>query len=346
MRQQGFEYGFKSQKDKLVFQFKVSAPIAILLLAILLALKYYPDRFYPDTYRMTFAKKVFTKPENYLATSKSLILGDSTAQFNINTNILNNSTSLAVPHAPILLSYFQLRRIFELGYGPGLVIIGNSYDWMAHLGDDFWRFIVGTDLISLPELNEIVSEEGLNVAPHFGRFSEQFLFLARAIFHKSGLSLIRFENLQYALRNLGDPQVRRNRAIVARGKGYVPKYGKADQSSVNNQLYQIKVRFEANPTEDIFIEKLGKLARSRGTRIVFVFFPYSDKIDSDNFKIFMETRKAHLAPILKSSGFEVVDLELEWPDQFFYDFTHLNHLGSKILTEKLRERLFSDGSYQ
>ena len=97
----------------------------------------------------------------------------------------------------------------------------------------------------------------------------------------------------------------------------------------------VKETFTADPGNVEMLDRIVKVCHDKGIKLVLTHTP-SLKIERGNFPLFLAAYgKEHRIPVYNWNG----DIAYTKHPEYFYDMTHLNEEGAKVLTKKFVEQI-------
>lgn len=323
--------------DSIVWIVKLVGPVGVLIFVLLGLVHCHFDRFFYDGYTLEFAKKVLaTREPTEISPVETLVLGDSTAMYNVDPARLEKTISIAVPHAPIMASFYKLENMYKIGYSPKKIIFSNSYDWIAHYGPFFWKYIVATGILRPEDLEMAIKRRDL-LPKSVDDFYSLSGLIARSFYYRTGVPLLSLGGLQFAMRSLLDINFYQRKEALFKHKGR-PKQKLRKTNIYDHQLFNIADEFLSMAVEDDYLKALVELAEANGAKFYYVFFPYGEGRNLASYERFLASRKRHVIELLKPyKNVVFLDYEGLWPDSMFEDCTHLNLNGAIAVTNRIRQ---------
>ncbi len=124
--------------------------------------------------------------------------------------------------------------------------------------------------------------------------------------------------------------------------GYVPlppedsKIGEVDKDRMRQGKNYLKTENQSN-----YFRKFVQKAKRNGIKVYVCVPPILEKID--------EGYQNRMVSIVKDSGAKIIDFSkdstLIHHGEYFFDYSHLNHHGAEVMTDKVLEILKEDGVY-
>lgn len=274
-----------------------------------------------------------------------VILGESGAKvgfdprlmdqpFTINLSILyGNSLS----HYQTMVSYLERRK------APPCIALLSQYEWKRSYFNFFGNLVkqgafTTTDMLRIWEdgkRHALFPQTHFNILTYWGSF-----FLQSAYLYE-----IDFRRLQLALRRLTPRlQMRRERMKLEEARGHVswnnnkPKDDTAFFGEVNNVA--LLTDFVPSPTEDHYLKELASLAQHNRILMLVGETPVAESLTAEKNAPFRRQRSLHLRQLLREfKSVHFLDMPATLPRENFFDFTHANSKGAKILSKELSHQV-------
>lgn len=273
-----------------------------------------------------------------------LIVGDSTAQFNINPlELSGKSISIATVASPLSISLkVLLKQIDSLKVQH--ILIMNSFS-SRHYDSDLWDYLYLNNKVTIPEIMSLKCDL------HTCNFLEKTLIYLKAIqyrLHLTERSLTAFLKLiQYFIRSPLVSEVSKDRledsyeTMLAKNKGHHPK-DKSDSNELINFTNSL-CSSESYPREyDLWqLKLLLEKAEIMKTKITYILPILYDSSREVNCKKYLQNIKNKLEP-LKKRGLIIIDVAQEtaiFKQDDFLNFQHLDKNGAIKLTKLLKVKL-------
>ena len=268
--------------------------------------------------------------------TRTLILGDSTAFFNLDPTSLDQATSLAASNSTIRESYYTLTRLLAQGYRPNCVVASYSFQWKS-TEDYFWSMYVRNKFYTHEELREIYAlHAALESTPARGGWIR---FWLKTLLYETKL----YGDTLQRLRNLVLPDLEKERfkaefpLALARGRGWPQEdHWRPFTTDVRN----FSALPEATAVAQIYVAKMRMLLESHHIRLFLVDLPLADSYSAKERQIYETAYLAAARDLLASAMVKRAPLP-PLPEHDFFKAGHLKQSGvakiMRVLKPNLRE---------
>ena len=269
--------------------------------------------------------------ENQNDYNRVVILGDSSAQFNIDPeNDWNDARILAVGAMRMPAHYYSLVNYLENHPAPECVILSVTYDRFYGDYDEFLIKGVGYHYLDPEEMKEILEtadQVGSKLLENVTSY-EMFRYYCRTP------DLFALE----ILRNLMEGAGGRNKEIY---RETLQRKGSYAYSAPELALTQITKSAEdgeiyIDPLMDCYLDRIVSLCEDNDIKLIIVQAPMNeagyDKLDQQWFEAFDEMLASY-------EGRCIVEKEIPvYPNEFFYSSNHMNKKGIAVYTDDLKQK--------
>lgn len=324
----------KEQRRRLLWILSGPAALALLLLALYLVQRYpFTTRLLDNFDIATRRVQKALESDASVREAKIVILGDSTAFFNLSPLALPEAVSLALSNSTIRESYFTLKRLLALGARPNCIVASFTFQW-PDADKYFWSMFVRNDFYSIEDLAEIRSVHFLDESP-FGREAAP-TFWTKVFLYRAKISGHPLERVRRVFFPDSDLESRKAKFLAAldRGKGWT---GMLDPSRFRGEFRE---RFTSPPhrmpSTDAFSRKLTALLEAHDIRLFLVDTPISS-IYSEAERVAYERGFSEAAAALLAAP-QVKRIRLPvLPESYFFTAGHLLLPGSDSIMPTIRQ---------
>ena len=273
--------------------------------------------------------------ENQKDYNETVILGDSSAQFNIQLeNGWDDAHMLAVGAMRVPGLYYSLQNYLKNHPAPKNVILSISYDRFYGEYDEFLVKGVGYHYLSWEEVQEI-----RDTAKNTGS-----RLLEKATFYEMFRYYYRTPDL-YALeifRNLTEHAGRRNKEIFEKTTARRGSYSYSAPEYALTQLTKTAVdkKIFMDPLMSSYLDRIIELCNEKDIRLIMVQAPMNkascDSLDEQWFADFEQMMAPYEGRLIMEKEIPV------YSNEFFYSSNHMNQKGISVYTEDLRKKVESE----
>ena len=328
MKAQDRLYMKTASNDKLRFLTKC-------LLILLPVLAVWGVAFFNPMYILDYDYALWMQQKDYIENqsdyNRVVILGDSSAQFNIDPeNGWNDARILAVGAMRMPAHYYSLVNYLEKHPAPECVVLSVTYDRFYEDYDEFLVKGVGYHYLNSKEKKEI-----LETADQVGsRLLEDVTSYEMFRYYYRTPDLFALE----ILRNLMEGAGGRNKDIY---RETFQRKGSYAYSAPEYALTQITKSAEdcdihIDPLMDSYLDRIVSLCGDNDIKLIIVQAPMNktsyDKLDQHWFEQFDEMLASY-------DGRCIVEKEIPvYPDEYFYSSNHMNKKGVTVYTDDMMHK--------
>lgn len=267
----------------------------------------------------------------------TVILGDSTAAFGYAAGLFPGTLSLAVFSGSFAEIHEAFDRYLNAFPAPRCVVLTASYNWAYHRDGKFWDIYALNGFYDWSELRELYE-----TSARVGDFpaSEHSLpgFLFKALLFRLRLQGVHLADVQDAIfkRSIYHGNLKfyssmwENSGSINKSNTIFPFVG-----APHEHLGQV---FRPSALYDEYLDRIVRLAASRGIRLHWIQPPVSSRVLNDAARKHFEELNGHLRPIILSSPLNRFDGEPKvYPEDHFFSATHLNTRGARVFMMRNRE---------
>lgn len=300
----------------------------------------FPNHF---TFSAQFLKRM-ESIESYkeLRSVEYLVVGDSTAYKNIQPLLISpESYSLAVPGSSSMDIYNLLLRIDLSKITKGLIIT-NSFINTKHYGRDYWSRMI---MFGFYNFNQFIKnyEIGIknNIFPNnYSKSNYIFQFLkTKLLFNSRAAQAIWYAPASFQLKESVGSTIQDKMKI---NHGYLENPTSAKSANFFKAYYGHYIYdFNVSITDDFYFKQILKLMHSKNIQVYFVQPPLAE-IDNTFVKVsnYQEGLKTYMENLHNFfPNFHFYQSNLKLKSKAFFDFYHLNSIGSKKFSHELHHLL-------
>jgi hypothetical protein len=281
-------------------------------------------------------RKNILNPENFRLPDSTTILiaGDSYVHLSLNPKYIRGAANETIVAEHYLYSYTRIKRFIEVNPNLKYVVLSFNYSTIAHTFDE-GLFDVRTQSFFFAKEFMLLDREELNVVSANNMvFIRNFMAWKLGVPSRENLSLIK----KTLSKDFKPKQLPFRGGFLECGSG-----GSVDD-------YQLRLRItecfrpDASPALSPMIlkymDKIRELCESNGVKLVLYASPlhhrFFDAIP-DFYKNAYQSECAKLPPSVIYLDYSRYSL----PDSCFFDISHLNGTGAKIISSRFLNDLYS-----
>ena len=318
-----------------VRNFKLKFYIKCLLLILPILIIWWISYFKP-MHVLDYDYALWTQQKDYIENNSDynriLILGDSSAQFNIDLDQgWNDTRILAVGAMRMPGLYYTLENYLKNHSAPQFVLLSVTYDRFYGDYEEFLTKGVCFHYLDKNEINEILDtskQVGSNLLKNVSNY-EMFRYFYRTP------DLFTLE----ALRNLSGGAAANNEGIY---KETMERKGSYSYSAPEFSMTQITKSAEEkkiymDPLMTSYLERMIEICEQNDIKLIMVQAPINkasyDKLDQQWFGQFNAMLEPYKGRLIEENELPV------YPNEYFYSSNHLNKKGIAHYTEDLKRKV-------